>query len=203
MQNNLLIYFLILYYCPSLLYAKEIEKVEEIVEITESSKIALKKGHFVIKSEIQSLNHNKEQSLNFLALGSNTQNCHDSMIKLSRYEIYPHYLDFIKEVSYHEEKEFLSFIIDHTLLPFRMSIEFVIPRIKEAGIYRYRFDKGFLKDLQGTIELIPEEDDRCLFKISAQWYGPHTGIPDSIFELFSSTLTRVALEKMFRLSSKK
>ncbi len=207
MRKEWPLFFLIspLFFAPG--NAKNIEH-ETLQEISESSRAALLKGHFVINSQVDSLEDGKFQRLDFLALGLHSKNCQEAMVKLSRYEIYPHYLDFIKEVNYNQETEFLSFTIDHTLLPFRMGIEFNVPRIKGVGIFNFKFDKGFLKNLTGSIELsendnyklVPKEAPTCLFKITSKWQGPHTKIPKTIFELFSTTLTRMALEKMFRIS---
>lgn len=207
MHKELSLFFVLLLVPCQKICAKEIDFVPSF-EISESSKNALKKGKFVINSQVDSSDDGKTQSLDFFALGLHSKNCKNAMVKLSRYEIYPHYLDFIKEVNYDSEKEFLSFTIDHSLLPFKMGIEFNIPRIKGAGVFNYKFDKGFLKDLKGLIELNEDnnlalkssDEAHCLFKITSNWSGPHTQIPKTVFELFSITLTRIALEKMFRMS---
>ena len=77
---------------------------------------------------------------------------------------------------------------------------FKIPRIKKEGAYPYRFHKGFLSGLKGTIKLFNYKG-RCLFYTDAKWVGPHSGYSDFVFELFSSTLARIAMNNLLRIST--
>ncbi len=177
-------------------------------KLTPASIESLQKGNFVVQSDVASAKTDKtnRQSLDFYTAGLHPRACVFAMRKLSRYELYTQWLDFVKEASYNEDTQRVRFLLNHALLPFKMQIDFKLPRIKGAGTYHYSFDRGFVAGLSGDIQLIedasvPEKDRRCLFYATAKWEGPHTGIPNSVFEVFSTTLTRVAMEKLFRLSS--
>ncbi len=177
-------------------------------KLTSTSIESIQKGNFVVQSEVTSLKSDKQdrQSLNFYTAGLHPRACPHAMRKLSRYELYKDWLDFVKESSYNEAEQRVRFLLVHSLLPFKMQIDFKLPRIKGAGTYHYSFDRGFVAGLSGDIQLIedqalPEKERRCLFYATANWEGPHSGIPNSVFEVFSTTLTRVAMEKLFRLSS--
>lgn len=139
------------------------------------------------------------QSFNFSISGLHEKDCNYVLKKLSLYENYSSFLDFIKESKYDEKKEEINFLLSHMLLPFDMRLIFKLPRIKSPGIYTFGFDQGFLKDLTGKIHVV-EHSNRCLFYTTAQWEGPHTKIPNKILEVFTQALSAHAMTHLFRIS---
>src|SRR5690606_30666807 len=108
------------------------------------------------------------------------RNCTRAMRKLSLYENYHNYMDFIKTSSYNDKTQKFTFTIEHTLLPYNMVVRFKIPRITKEGHYPFTFEDGFLKDLKGTI-IVQEIGKYCLLGLKADWRGPETKIPNIVF----------------------
>ncbi len=141
----------------------------------------------------------KTQSLDYFIAGLHPKNCRIALSKLSQYERFSEFLDFVEKSTYIENQKRIILHLGHTLMPFDMLLDFEIPRIKEPGIYPFRFDKGFLKDLTGEIS-ISEHNNRCLFSTTARWKGPKSRIPDRVFAFFSQALGKNAMETLFRIS---
>lgn len=156
-------------------------------------------GYFHIKSEVKNLEENNQQ-LDYLIVGLHPQNCDMALPRLSLYEKYSDYLGFVKESKYVETKEMISLLLGHGLLPFEMILRFQLPRLKKPGVYQFSFQEGFLKDLAGEIH-VSVHQDRCLFISKAAWTGPDTGINAKVFSFFSTTLSRMAMEGLFRAST--
>lgn len=146
------------------------------------------------------INKIKNQKLFFYIAGLHPKNCRFALRKLSHYESYSKHLGFIKESGYHEKTSRVNFLLSSILLPYDMTLNFKIPRIKSPGAYPFIFDQGFLKDLKGHIVAINYKN-RCLFYTNASWQGPHSGIPNSVFEFFSRALAQLSMENLFRISS--
>lgn len=162
--------------------------------------LALENGEFLIKSEVESTSsEQKTQALNYKISGLHPRPCDIALRRLTLYEQYHEYLNFVTESRYDPNAQRIWLLLGHSLLPFNMSLEFQIPRMTGPGVYPIEFDKGFLMGLKGAIE-ISEHKNRCFFHAYATWNGPHSGINDSLFELFSSTLSRMAMSSLFRIS---
>lgn len=162
-------------------------------------------GDIYRKSEVDTVKNEagiKRQKLDFIISGLHPNNCSVALQKLSRYEEFYKFIDFVKLSSYNEKTKRIYLLLDADILPFRMALDFKIPRITKVGSYPFSFDKGFLDGLKGTIHVINGPNNRCLFYSDAYWQGPDTGIPDIIFELFSSTLAEKSMEVLFRISRK-
>ncbi len=157
-------------------------------------------GQIFSESRVQSFNLNKEQSLNFSIAGLHPKACPYALRTLSLYEDYSRFLSFVKESRYNETTKEIDFLLSHFLLPYNMRLIFNLPRITAPGVYPFSFNIGLLKDLHGNINVI-NSGNRCLFYSTAQWYGPHTGINNTIFEIFSEALSRLSMEILFRISS--
>lgn len=140
------------------------------------------------------------QSLNFSIAGLHPKSCDYALKKLSLYEEYSRYLDFVKVSKYDDAKQEIDFFIEHALLPYPIELTFILPRVRTIGNYPFRFQIGILKDLTGMI-YVNQHKDRCLFYTSAKWNGPHTGVPSFILEIFSQTLSKISMELLFRISS--
>lgn len=156
------------------------------------------------KVSSSSANNQKYQELQFQIAGLHSKSCAYALKKLSLYESYHLFLNFVKESHYNEEKKEINFLLSHALLPYDMRLIFNLPRIVAPGSYPFSFDIGILKDLRGTIYVTEQKklgSGRCFFYTEASWKGPHTGFPDIIFELFSQTLSKFSMERLFRLSS--
>src|SRR5690606_26116288 len=129
--------------------------------------------------------------------GIHPRNCVRVMRKLSLYENYHSYIDFIKTSTYSEKDQKFTFTVDHVLLPFPMIVSFKIPRITKAGDYKFVFESGFLKDLVGTI-IIRDVGKYCLMGLKSDWSGPKTKIPDLVFATFIQTAGKLGLERLMR-----
>lgn len=158
------------------------------------NKIVNENRIFVI-SKVESFD--KKQSLNFEITGLHPKSCSWALVKLSQYEQYSNFLDFVKSSEFKDNR--INFLLDSSIMPYPMRLNFVLPRITEPGVYPFKFDKGFLKGLFGKIH-VSNHENRCLFHSTAVWVGPETKIPDKIFELFSHTLARISMETLFRIS---
>jgi len=121
------------------------------------------------------------------------------MRKISFYENYSEYMEFIKKSEYSDEKESVYFVMDHALLPFAMNLTFKIPRIKKPGVYPFTFEHGFLKDLKGNI-IVKDIGKYCLLGLKTDWQGPETKIPNIAFSLFIQTVGKLGLEHLIRVS---
>ncbi|MFA6237543.1 MAG: hypothetical protein WC635_09475 [Bacteriovorax sp.] len=157
-------------------------------------------GQIFSESYVQSFNLNKEQSLRFSIAGLHPKSCSYALKTLSLYENYSRFLSFVKESQYNESKKEINFVISHFLLPYDMRLIFSLPRINKPGVYPFTFDIGLLKNLHGNIT-VTDNGSRCLFYSNAEWRGPHTGINNTIFELFSQVLSKLSMEILFRKSS--
>jgi len=171
--------------------------------ITDSSKKSILENNVFVSSNMNTLtlkNKIKKQQLDFKIIGRHKKKCHYALKKISQYENYQYFISFIKKSTFDEKSKRVFFGLDDPLMPFKMSLQFIIPRIKTPGLYHFSFDRGLLKDLHGEIH-ITSHAGRCLFYVHARWLGPYTSIPDLLFELFSTTLGRRATEKLFKMSS--
>lgn len=140
------------------------------------------------------------QSLNFSIAGLHPKSCDYALKTLSLYEEYSRYLHFVKVSKYDEAKQEIDFFIEHTLLPYPIELTFTLPRVRTIGNYPFQFKVGILKDLKGMI-YVQNYKNRCLFYTKANWYGPHTGVPSFLLEIFSQTLSKISMELLFRISS--
>jgi hypothetical protein len=142
----------------------------------------------------------KRQSLNFKTSGLHKKGCRFALKKLSKYENFKNYLDFVSESHYDDKRKRVFFKLSSVILPFDMNLDFILPRITKKGVYPFSFDKGFLFGLKGVIH-VSEHKKRCLFYTEAKWEGPKTRIPDLVFEFFSTTISKIAMKRLFRMSS--
>ncbi len=159
-------------------------------------------GEIFSKSQVETFteNGNEMQSLKFVIAGIHPKSCEYALKKLSLYEEYSNFLDFVKISKYDEKTQELDFFIQHSLLPYTMELTFSLPRVKKIGDYPFRFKIGILKDLSGMI-YVRNFENRCFFYTTASWKGPYTKIPGFIFEIFSQTLSKISMELLFRISS--
>lgn len=139
------------------------------------------------------------QSLAFIVSGLHTKTCRFALRKLSLYENYSQYMNFISKSSYNQKTKRVRFHLSSSVLPKDMILDFKLDRIKKIGRYNFSFDRGFLKGLKGEIH-ITEHQKRCLFFTRANWSGPDTGYPNIVFEFFTSTLGKLVMENLFRIS---
>ena len=159
---------------------------------------ALLQGEVISTGKVHSPS-DKEQQLNLFVSGIHPRNCTRAMRKLSLYENYHQYIDFIKTSQYDDHHEKFFFTIDHTLLPFPMMVKFKIPRITKEGTYPFVFEDGFLKDLKGTV-IVKDLGKFCLLGLRTDWRGPETKIPSLVFGSFVQTVGKLGLEHLIRVS---
>ncbi len=143
---------------------------------------------------------NKFQTLKFHVAGLHKKSCQFALRKMSMYERQKEYLSFVKESTYDEKTERINLLLSSLILPFDMILNFKIERITKAGQYHFIFDQGFLKDLRGEINAT-EYKNRCFFYVQANWTGPDSKFPNALFAFFSSTLGKLGMDNMFRVST--
>lgn len=192
------IIFLTLFFFSKTLCSQE--QMLKILPYKKNIKENILEGQVFSESKVKSFNSNKEQSLNFSIAGLHPKSCTYALKTLSLYEDYSRFLSFVKESRYNEVTKEINFVLSHFLLPYDMRLIFTLPRITTQGTYPFTFDIGLLKNLHGDIHVI-DRGSRCLFYSTAEWKGPHTGINNIIFELFSQALSRLSMEILFRISS--
>jgi hypothetical protein len=158
----------------------------------------LLKGAVVSTGKVSSPTATEQEMLLFVG-GVHPRNCTRAMRKLSLYENYHNYMDFVKTSRYDEKTQRFAFVIDHTLMPFPMSVRFKIPRITGPGLYPFTFEDGFLKDLRGTV-VVRDLGKYCLLALKTDWRGPKTRIPDLVFSTFVQTVGKLGLEHLIRVS---
>jgi hypothetical protein len=158
----------------------------------------LLKGDVVSVGKVHSPT-DKEQQMMLFVSGIHPRNCTRAMRKLSHYENYSSYMDFIKSSKYNDQTQKFTFTVDHALLPFPMVVGFKIPRITKEGHYPFTFDDGFLKDLKGTV-IVKEVGKFCLLGLKTDWRGPESKIPNIVFGTFVETVGKLGLERLIRVS---
>lgn len=141
----------------------------------------------------------KTQSLDYFIAGLHKKSCRVALTKLSQYERFQEFLDFVEKSQYNESNKRITLFLGHILMPFDMILDFEIPRITRPGVYPFSFDRGFLKGLTGEIS-VSVYNNRCLFSTQARWKGPKSRIPDRVFGFFSQALGKNAMETLFRIS---
>ncbi len=163
---------------------------------------AILSGEIFINTQVKDFAQSKgpkQQTLNFRIGGLHPRNCQSALRKLSQYENFSRWIGFIDKSTYDEKKQRPTFHLKSNLLPFNMTLDFHLPRIRQPGVYEFQFDRGFLSGLKGKI-YVHSHKKRCFFESEAYWRGPHSSIPSSVFEFFSDALGRLAMENLFRIS---
>ncbi len=175
-----------------------LEELKPFFTPSEGQTEDLLKGNVVSVGKVDSPS-DKEQQMMLFVSGIHPRNCTRAMRKLSLYENYSSYMDFIKTSKYDDVSQKFTFTIDHTLLPFPMIVGFKIPRITKEGHYPFTFEDGFLKNLKGTV-IVKEVGKFCLLGLKADWRGPESRIPDVVFGTFVQTVGKIGLEHLIRVS---
>jgi hypothetical protein len=173
-------------------------ELKPFFELSEGQMEDLLKGDVISEGKVTSPT-DKEQQMMLYVAGVHPRNCTRAMRKLSQYENYHQYMDFVKQSSYDEKTQKFSFTIDHVLLPFPMIVGFKIPRITKEGQYPFLFEDGFLKGLTGKI-IVKEVGKYCLLSMKTDWRGPASPLPNGIFGTFVQTVGKIGLEKLIRVS---
>ena len=158
----------------------------------------LSKGVTIIDSQVAS-EKNKQQSFHFKLAALHPKSCQIALRKLSRYETFQKYIDFIDRSSYDEKTKKVYFRLKSSLLPYTMILQFKFDRISKPGIYHFQFQYGFLKGLKGVVH-ISQYKRRCLFYTQADWQGPDSKIPNMVFEFFTEALSKILVNKLFAIS---
>lgn len=100
------------------------------LDLSDRIKEKLKNDNDVFcESEVESFDDDKKQSLQFFIAGLHPKSCRVALTKLSQYERFSEFLDFVERSQYNEEKKRIRLNMGHTLMPFNMILDFSIPRI--------------------------------------------------------------------------
>jgi hypothetical protein len=175
-----------------------LEEIKPFFSPSEGQTEDLLKGEVISVGKVDTPKPKEQQMMLFVS-GVHPRNCQRAMRKLSLYENYHQYMDFVKESRYDEKNQKISLTIDHTLLPYKMLLSFKIPRITKEGHYPFVFEDGFLKDLKGTV-IVKDIGKFCSLSLKTDWRGPETRIPNIIFSSFIQTVGKVGLEHLIRVS---
>lgn len=203
-QKNTLFFLFLLFVSSSALFATELD--HNILPYKKNLKDKILAGELFSESRVSSkkiTENGKEkeiQELHFTIAGLHQKSCEYALKKLSLYENYSEFLDFVKKSEYDLFTSEIDFLISHTLLPYDMRLVFKLPRITAPGVYPFSFNRGILINLTGNIYVINHKN-RCLFFTKADWEGKHTGFPNLVFEFFSQTLAKLSMERLFRISN--
>ena len=167
-------------------------------KISKNAFKALENEFVLVESTVKS--SKKQQSFKMRGMAYHPKACTKVIKKLSYFENYPNMIDFIKSVKYQEKHSFLTVKADHTLLPYPMIIHVIMKRPTKEGVYPFKFATGMFSGLKGSFT-IKEVDNRCSVFVQSNWKGPDTKIPDLAIELFSETLTKIAVRTLIRKTS--
>lgn len=165
---------------------------------TQKSRVLAQK--IVINSEVETVKNGQKQVFDFYIAGKHKRSCRFAVKKLKRYEQFHQFIEIVKSSKYDYRSKDLNLLIEPPVIPGKLRLNFKIERINGVGVYPFTFDKGFLNGLRGEIH-ISEHKHRCLFYIWSKWNGPKTQYSDRVLELFSSTVGRMVMEKLFRIST--
>jgi len=203
-----LIYLFFGLYLPVSIFATESKLPYDIfLEKTKESKNkVLAKEDILCEAKVEDKEEGKKQDLNFFIAGIHQKTCVQVMRKLSLFEQYEDFLDLVTKSTYDDTKSRWILDISSILMPFDMTIDFILPKFYGPGVTRFQFNKGILRGLTGIIQLteVTVENQQlkksCLFTSSASWHGPHSKIPSSVFSFFSQALGKKTMEALFRIS---
>ena len=141
----------------------------------------------------------EKQELYLTVKGIHKKRCRQVIPRMSRYERLKEWIPFMKKSDYNSETSFLLIATDHALLPWPMTMQMTLPRISDSPKTEFVFITGFLKGLKGEIHW-EQKKLGCFISLESYWKGPNTKISATIFELFTQTLARIAIEKLFRVA---
>lgn len=158
----------------------------------------LRKGKILSLSKVET--QGKRQSLDYYAAGLHPRSCHKALRKISRYEDYRHFLSFVHKSQYDPLSQEIRLLIKHSLIPFPLTMHLSLPRITSPGLYSFLFLSGMLKGLKGHVQITPQKSNQCLIELKGTWKGATTKLNDTIFEIFVTTLGRLGMRKLFRIS---
>lgn len=158
----------------------------------------LKSSQILVNSSVSSTL--KNQDFQMKAMLYHPKSCTIALRKISRFELYPQWISFIKSLQFEEQKQLITIHADHTLLPFPMIIHILSKRPTKPGVYDFSFPTGMYKGLKGQYHIL-DTAERCLFYAHSSWSGAKSKVPDFILELFTESLTKIAGNILIRKSS--
>jgi hypothetical protein len=205
-QKMSFLLYIFFFYLPSFSVEANLFEIKNLKNFLHSKNFTgknlnttLEQGDIFVKSLVRDDSKAHQQSLDFKIIGIHPSSCAQALPKLSYFEQYSKLIDFIKTSSYDETKQEVYFLLESNLLPVKMSLSFRIPRIKTPGIYDFHFDHGYFAGLKGKIHAY-DYKNKCLIYTESDWKGKDTGFPNLAVEIFSETLSRISMEKMFRIT---
>jgi len=174
------------------------KKLRQEQNLSETQIEELWKGEVLSRVNVKTKQNT--QSLDLWVSAFHPQNCRKALRKISHYEGYNEFLNFVKSSQYDDKTHRWQIKLDHFLMPFPMYLDFKMPRVKKEGNYPFTFEKGFLSGLIGEVEA-RETAGRCQLTLSSKWSGPKSKIPDMIFASFVQTLAELGLSHLIRSSN--
>ncbi len=144
----------------------------------------------------------KKQELTIYTTGLHPKSCLFSSARISQYESYPLFVDYIKESFYSSESKNWHLLFESPLIPASFTLDFTFPRLTQTSenmTYPFHFPTGIFKDLKGTVSL-EEIHGRCRYTVRAYWKGEKTFISSPMMEFFIAAVAEIGMRKLFQFS---
>ena len=169
---------------------------------------SLREGKMLVKSKVSSHQEKgpnntvlKKQIFDFEMLAYHPRACRLALRKISMYESYKDFISFVAVSDYDVKSQKWSVTVDHTLFYGKMYLALTFPRVKEAGIYPFVFlENSSMPGMTGRF-ILNDYKGGCLVDLKSHYDGPTTTFPDTIFQIITSTLGRLGMEKLIRIST--
>jgi len=200
MRNFFFIFLFFSAYVSADSARNEIQNILKDKTLTKNQIQKIRIGKTITAAELVSITKLR-QSLDFKVYAIHPLSCRRGFRKISQYEEYSNYINFIKESTYDEKTNVVYLKMKPPIIRKFFYLEFKIPRIQEAGDYAFTFTKGFLLGLKGRILVSQLKNKKCLLSISANWQGKKLKYPKKIFEFFTESILENGIKKLIRMST--
>jgi|GEM_PF-4443222 len=164
----------------------------------------LLEGHTVANSDVETykgeLNgekDSKKQKMLTKVAAFHSLDCNPVLKKLSQYERYDSYFDFIKNSKYQNGHATMNLNI--SLISVNFDIDMKIDRVNKVGKYDFILNAGDMKNVIGFLE-VKELRGRCFVYTSMTYDGVHSGYWDSFMETFFTKVAYLGVDKIFKIS---
>lgn len=204
MHHKLIITTALILAAHLVMASTDIDSIEEFFKnhniYTKSLLKKVESGQIISKSTVLSNNKEEWQSMDFYVTGLNKMSCQKTLRKTAQYEEFKNFFNYIKISTYNDATKDIYLKIDSKLLPVPMILDFKIDRVDRPGEFPFTFEKGILKGLVGKV-YVYKYKDQCFTYVDGKWKGKKTKFPNLVIEIFTETLSKLSLKKLFRLSS--
>ena len=109
---------------------------------SKSIKREIKKGAIFSNSEVEDVGATRQKMV-FSIAGLHRRACSMVLPAMSQYEDYADKIGFIEKSAYRKGRVY--FLLNSPILPFKIVLDFILPRLTSTGDYSFYFDRGFLR----------------------------------------------------------